>query len=611
MLKSQVVIGERYTAKVSGRLVTVRLTGIQEGCGIKGNQTYYDAVNEATGRRLKFRSAARFRNKITTEPTIPQHVQKAQEKAHILASTPLASLLQSAIDREQSQGKLPHLIVKALAGTGKTTTAIEGVKAVKGLQTSINPSEQQRDIWDSMLLSKDAKSMALVAFSRAIADELKVRMPLGCEAMTMHSMGYKAVMRAFGRLEVNKFVVLDIIADILGADARDLRKNQLMLVSATEDLVGHCKKNLCDGTNREELETLCAHYQIDLNGSKERVFDLVPKVLSECHTPKGRITFDDMIWLPVIHNLPLFRYDLLIVDEAQDLNRCQQVLAKLAGNRLMLIGDENQAIFGFAGADCDSLPRMERELSATERGCVTLPLTVTRRCGKAIVTEAQKIVTTFAAHESNHDGIVRNGRYVKRNTNTKEIQIDRSDYRSEVQDGDFIICRVNSPLISECFRFLKEGKRANIQGRDIGAGLVSTIKRLNAKTMPELMEKLSDWYHKETTKENAKRNPNEIRLIGLQDRYDCLCCFTEGMDTIEAVINRIETVFTDDGKVKGIRLSSIHKAKGLEAKRVFFLQPEGASCPHPMARSEWQRKQEWNLLYVGITRAIEELVYVS
>jgi len=626
MLKAQINVGGRYIAKVSNKLTIVRVTNIREvnTPTYKRSGISYDVINESTGRKTTFRSAAKFRSEVkesktdksrlvsTADGIVVEAIPDIPEVKPVLTETAtLSQLFQSAIDKEE-QSRIPHLIVTALAGTGKTTTAIEGIKHVKGLPVSITPSEQQRDIWEAMALSKTAKSMALVAFSRSIADELKKRMPPGCEAMTLHSMGYKSVMRAFGRLEVSKWVILDILSGILGVDARDLRQNEVTMVQATEELVGHCKKNLVDGTNVEDLDRLCAHYQIDLNSSRDQVFELVPKVLQECRTPKGRITFDDMIWLPVIHKLPLYRYDFLIVDEAQDLNRSQQAMAKMAGNRLMLIGDENQAIFGFAGADCDSLPRMQRELGETERGCQTLPLTVTRRSGKAIVTEAQAIVPIFEAHESNHNGLIRSARYQKRkNALIPEDDQKDNDYSKEVRDGDFILCRVNAPLVSQCFRFLKDGRRANIQGRDIGTGLVSTIKKMKASNITELSGKLSDWYETECAKENKKRNPNEIRLIGLQDRYDCLNAFVEGMETVQAVINRIESVFTDDNTIIGIRLSSIHKAKGLEAKRVYLLQPEGCTVPHPMAKTDWQKKQEWNLKYVAITRAIEELVYVS
>lgn len=193
------------------------------------------------------------------------------------------------------------------------------------------------------------------------------------------------------------------------------------------------------------------------------------------------------------------------------------------------------------------------------------------------------------------------------------------DYRTLVQSGDMVLCRVNAPLVSECFWFLKLGRRANIQGRDIGQGLISTVKKLRkpqpleslCNEVDQLVAKLGDWLRGEERKENAKRNPSEARLIALRDRHDCLVCFCEDQTTVEMVIKRIESVFTDDKQGEGIKLSSVHKAKGLEAKRVFILMPENAGMPHPMAKSAWQREQELNILYVAITRAIEELVYVS
>ena len=173
-----------------------------------------------------------------------------------------------------------------------------------------------------------------------------------------------------------------------------------------------------------------------------------------------------------------------------------------------------------------------------------------------------------------------------------------------------ILCRVNAPLVSECFKFIKAGRKANIRGRDVGAALVSTVNKHKAKDVGDLVEKLSDWFQNESMKENKKKYPNDARLIALQDRYDCLGCFIEDAQTIEAVIKSIENVFSDKD-TEGIQLSSIHKAKGLESARVFLIEPEGATVPHPMAKSDWQKEAEMNLKYVAITRAIEELIYVS
>ncbi len=531
---------------------------------------------------------------------------------------------------------VPHLVIIARAGTGKTTTNIEGIKYLKDLPVSVTPSPQQQAIWDSIAKSRGiAHTICCVAFNEPIAIELQRRVPPGCNAMTMHSMGFKAVARHFdlsGDNVVNQYRVQDIIAELLGRSIHEIRRRDSDLLKATEKLVSLCKMNLIlSSTNslstfNEQLSRLAAHYDVDLNGQTDRIFDLVPRVLERCKdvTKDGCVDFADRIWLPIALDLNIFCYDLLLVDEAQDLNRCQQALALKAGRRLILCGDDRQAIYGWTGADSDSIPRMMKQLSLTDQGCEYLHLTVTRRCGKAIVREAQKIVPDFEAHESCCEGLVLLRQF--------EGSEEKTSYHRDVKDGDMILCRCNAPLVSECFKFLRQGRKANIQGRDVGQGLISTIRKLMKGPGPaigsgpqsppvshayssfeivDLLDRLCNWLHLETRKEHAKRNPSESHLIALQDKHDCIECFTEGNTTVSQVIAAIEVIFTDDKDSTGIRLSSVHKAKGLEAKRVFILQPKGAEMPHKMAKSKWQIEQEWNCLYIAITRAIEELIYVS
>lgn len=558
--------------------------------------------------------------------------------------------------KRQQQNTIPHVIIEARAGTGKTTTLIEGLKLLKGITPLITPSPQQQAVWDLMLLSKDAATIGFVAFNKSIAEELKKRVPEGCTACTMHSLGFSAVKNAFGangltdgqEIKMNKWRVSDIISELLERDIRELRKHQSTLVKATEKLVSLCKMNLTGNNSLHPLEeeweewllALAAHYDVDLNGSENKILQLVPKVLERCLdvARDGCIDFNDMIWIPVALGLSVSQYDLLLIDEAQDLNRCQQALAKMSGQRLIFCGDSFQAIYGFAGADSESMKRLEKELAATDpcvnsggqlvirndgRGCVTLPLTVTYRCGKAIVAEANKIVPDFHAHESNGEGKVTRLNFKDENQGYQclceipgclgyECPNNRErSYTDWVQDKDMILCRVNAPLVSQCFRFLKAGRKANIQGRDIGQGLISTINKQKADSIEDLDTKLLDWKYNETLKESDKRNPSDARIILLQDRYDCLMHFIEDCQTIEEVIDRIKDVFTDDKELAGILLSSGHRAKGLEADRVFILRPRGAECPHPMAKSDWQKEQEMNILYVMITRAKKELIWVS
>jgi DNA helicase-2/ATP-dependent DNA helicase PcrA len=301
--------------------------------------------------------------------------------------------------------------------------------------------------------------------------------------------------------------------------------------------------------------------------------------------------------------------DTQICDESQDFNRMQQELMYRAGERLIFVGDEHQAIYGFAGADSESMKRMAQTLAATDRGLDSVPLTVTRRCGKAIVEEAKRIVPDFEAHESNSPGHVFSARYPKGRSGGEELKWEET-YLKHVELRDMILCRVNAPLVSQCFKFLRRKIPANIQGRKIGEGLINMIARSKARNIEMLSGWLGDWLEQETAIENRKKFPSEDRIINLQDKHDCLMCFVQEAETVEGVKKIVEDVFTDSKDGNCVRLASIHKSKGLEAKRVCLLEPEGATVPHPMAKSDWQIAQEWNLRYVAITRAIEELVYV-
>jgi len=69
----------------------------------------------------------------------------------------------------------------------------------------------------------------------------------------------------------------------------------------------------------------------------------------------------------------------------------------------------------------------------------------------------------------------------------------------------------------------------------------------------------------------------------------------------------LDNIFGDKTDKSMITLSSIHKSKGLEWHNVFLINT-GIS---PYAKLDWEIGQEYNLLYVAITRAQKTLTYVT
>lgn len=560
--------------------------------------------------------------------------------------------------KEATENLPPHTVVKAFAGTGKTFTQIVGVgyafgqpvwdKIQRGIAQMIGadpetfrvqPSDEQQKVWDALAQSRGTvKTVTYCAFNKRIVTEfgekwgwmvalLQNECGVTLNFATINGLGYRTVANAYGgRIDCTDARNDNLVAAELGQDIRIVRLSQPVLLQATSALVQYVKLTLSGwtegtGFNIEEvtddvLDDLSSYYDVETNGTRAKCYALVRKILAKSLEQSYQIDFDDQNWLPVVKNLAVTRVDLLLVDEAQDLNRCKQEYCRKVGRRVFVTGDDFQAIYGFAGADAESIPRMTKLLNAN-----VLRLTETRRCGRAIVKEAQRVVKDFRAHESNVEGVVRRSTIQK--------------WASEAKDGDMALCRVNAPLVSQALKLIRDGRKAIIIGRDFGKSLVSFIDRLKATSPGDLVDKAQEWGHKEAEKEAAKKNPSDARIQGIEDRVSCIEAFAEDAETVGDVTRKIWEVFA--GKVctkcgknametaaecwqcktatlvtpKGVQFSSIHRAKGLEADRVFILLPKGAELPHPMAKTAWQKEQERNLLYVAITRAIHELVYVD
>jgi superfamily I DNA/RNA helicase len=294
------------------------------------------------------------------------------------------------------------------------------------------------------------------------------------------------------------------------------------------------------------------------------------------------IDFADMIFLPVRNGWLTKQFDLVVVDEAQDMTTAQLEIAQgVCRGRIAVVGDDKQAIYAFRGADSDSLDRLKAELGASELG-----LTTTYRCGKAIVERAQQLVPDFFAGEQNPEGEI--------------LELALSKLTTEAILGDFILSRLNAPLVSIAMTLLRNGKRTRIAGRDIGAGLKALIRKMKARSVPELLGKIAVWEKKEV--EKMRKAEREDRIEGIRDQAEMLISLAENARSVNDMEARIEALFTDDGLGQAgvITCSSVHRSKGLEANRVFILADTLRS----------HNQEEKNIEYVAVTRAKQTLVMV-
>jgi len=457
-----------------------------------------------------------------------------------------------------------NAIVNAVAGSGKSTTLVQLIKELKG-------------------------STIFLAFNKAIADDLKNK---GVNARTFHSLCYSPVLRHKKVQQVTENKLRRIIdAKLTGEDVALYGTFVVRLVGLARQVGIGC---LVPDTEGAWMELVIHH---DLEPESEqadlgRGIELAQKVLAYSNR-QAMIDFDDMLYIAVKDGLNLQKFDNVLVDEAQDTNAIQRaILRKImhSKTRLIAVGDPAQAIYGFRGADSNSMNLLKEEFK-----CKELPLSISYRCPTSVVKHAQQWVEHIEAAPGAAEGEV--------------LSRGMEWSYSEFSPGDLVVCRATAPVIKLAFGMLKNRVPVQVMGREIGQGLVKLIDRMGAGSIDDLEVSLRAYTDREVQKAIAKKD--EAKAEAISDKTDAVLTLIEGLEESERTIPALKELI--DSLFRGSRgatiLSTIHKAKGLEADTVFWLN--SSQCPAQWARQEWQQQQEVNLCYVAVTRAKQTLVLIE
>lgn len=495
----------------------------------------------------------------------------------------------------------------ARAGCGKTHTVVHGIC---------------KTIYDE----QPRAEVAAMAYNKAAGNEIKGRLTsIGLtdwrrlQAGTVHSFGFAAWRKAAPNVRIDGDKVSKIINGISGSKEDHPFYICRQAIRKTVSLAKQCAFSFLvpagdDGAWYELID----HHGLDDDLTEDfdvnQLIDMAQQVLRiSLGMDYETIDFDDMILAPLTHKARFWGKDYVIIDEAQDTNAARRALAlamlKPKTGRLIAVGDDRQAIYGFTGADSDAMEIIRKQMNSA-----VLPLNVTYRCPQAVVAEARLLVKDFTAHESAPEGVVRSLDYTVDDKDQGNIRywFESEDLRA----GDAILCRNTKPLVEEAYSLIRAGIGCIVEGREIGKGLVQLATRwTRIKTLPTLSGKLEEYREREVTKWLAKGR--EEKADAVEDRVATLQTIIsrvieKGGETIFDLRDAIESLFGDsDEKTPSqvVRLATVHKAKGREWDRVYALGRR-AYMPSKYARKAWQLRQEENLEYVMVTRAKSEFIDV-
>lgn len=494
-------------------------------------------------------------------------------------------------------------IIDAVAGSGKSTTLV-------------------------LLLNELQGATALTSFNKKAADELQAKVMRDAprkagltHVKTAHAFGFQAlrtVLRGRPNVQGGKmnFILKDLQSglDYKHPEVRN-RYTIAQLVSFAKGAgVGLQSHSMFEQfpaiDDYETWVNLVEHFGLDMDltedMSVDRLIELAMQALKISNQNLSMIDFDDMVYLPLLMDAKIGQFSNVMIDEAQDINATRRELAfrmVKPGGRLIAVGDPFQAIYGFTGADSNSLTNIGKRAERDFGSCLTFPLSYCWRCPQVIEPLARKRVPAFTIPASAPTGTY------------ESIDYDES-FIDRLVPGDMVLCRLNKPNLRLCLQLVRRGKRARIEGRDIGARILSHYR----KAAPDLPKLADGQILLETYRDH------QVQLLQQRDRQAAAAMLEDEVDCCQILIERtietggrafndleamVQSLFGDNvSNSSTITMCSAHKAKGLEFPRVYIY---GRSDYMPFFKAEqpWEIEQEYNLIYVAQTRAQQHLIEVN
>lgn len=459
----------------------------------------------------------------------------------------------------------PNILIDAKAGTGKTTVECHALNEVRKADASLR--------------------ILAIVFGNEDGQRLRDRTQ-GIEGVTTHAFCMQIMRSQYGA-KLNKRKLDGLLLTVCGEEEEVLVENVKALVV----------KLKADAVHRNDMAGIGATIETyGLNYTEDEITNIITKArevlrLGEDIKETG-FDFDDSLYYVAINDVKLPHYDIVAVDECQDLNACQHILLRKfrdAGSRLIAVGDPNQSLYLFRGARADSFNLIRELFNEDERGCTELLMPYTRRNARLIAELAQEIVPSILPLPNAPDGNVNLG-----------YPIDR--LLDEVKPKDLIISRTNLPLVRICFYFVKMNIPFYMRRGDAEANLLRWYVKLFATVLGpattdpgEMLQRGQDWLAEKA------QGSNGWKIEEHRQRLEVIAYFAEQCFDVNNIYEAIKETFCTKNSPNAIILSTIHGAKGSEADTVWHVSSE--LVPHPKAVRPEEIQQEWNAKYVAITRA--------
>lgn len=475
------------------------------------------------------------------------------------------------------------LAIQAYAGAAKTTTC-------------------------RMIAEEVVRPSLYIAFNKAIADEAKTKFPSHVECRTLHSIAYETIVRGNKNLKDRLEPSLDTrqIFSLMEPKLEALvYKDKWKYVRELRDVVGI----FCNSAQRDIYE-IASKFKgrkvwsklavtigvdcIDEDFVKEQahIFGTRAKYLWECLTSKDSdmaISHDIYLKLyhlanPTIHNT----FKVIYLDEAQDSNDLTLDIVKRCaakGSQVIFVGDTYQSIYAWRGA--------VNAFGDIPENFIKLNLTSSFRFHSDIAKKANSLISFMGAEEElTGSGLVKES-------------YDKTDMA--------ILCRTNSGVFEEIMKFAEKGEKVYCTSDFTSFfsamwHMIALYKGTQPKYKYKEFADITNWAEWEEELELG-----EIDLVKQCNYW--LAHFKYDTNQLASAMMRVKDSVSKVKEPGMLTVTTLHKSKGLEWNVVKIsddvyrpLKDETYEEGIRRIREGYRENQEGNLLYVGVTRAMQKLV---
>ena len=489
------------------------------------------------------------------------------------------------MDMKSLLGTTDTVRINAYAGTGKTTTLVELCKAnpdVRFLLVVFNKSVEihSNKVFPSNVIAKTAN---------AISYKYIMRKEKG---MFAHwNLKYSDIMKHVSRKGISPF-------NIYHWAAMTLETLKTYCNSGDESITAlHPPSSWKTGAERKPVDSKCTSWLVE---DSKKVWNLVldksVKTLKYDHTTsmkKFQLSEPDLQhWVGP--------HDVLLLDEAQDMNPCMLTICLQQNVPKIVVGDSFQQIYSFRGA-VDALKRVEQSNLTKIRD--TFYLTQSFRFGPEIAFAANSALT----HYLSNPGPTLCG-------SRKEDSVLGDKSHDAVDGPKAIISRTNQRLHTEMVKLVCEPEEHSRPKIAFPCDPNSRSDPMGWKKLENMVAHKTGGTQEGRTWAEFKHQTecaNDMEMLGkinIVEKYG-----PKIHEQINILRNQCQNSM-DDAGVKYV-FSTVHKFKGLEMDHVRLLDdfnfagvPYSKYNPNTFMGKE---KDEMNLLYVALTRAKKSLTMNS